>query len=299
MLKKQYGIKAEKVSFIPVGEESFAYKAVANNGRVYFIKYCERREVIESLKTVNELLLQIQDLDFVIPPIVAHNRTSFELGKGWVYVFPFIEGGITERGNDTFEKDLVAKLTKMMVQIHKLKNRVKIALPVENFRNKFFADFEKLLSLESAKKYETDNEARLLLNSNENLIRQLISDHTKLGEYYKNNLPQMVLTHGDITGKNIILSKDGLKLVDWDGVMIAPFERDLNFLLDNPNFSVNEYLGKMKKDSYDPKLREYYGRQWALGSILGNLENLLTMGLTPEDRIEYIDEAKEYLRYYQ
>ena len=144
-------------------------------------------------------------------------------------------------------------------------------------------------------KDKTGSEVASILESNEILIRKLITEHTKLGDFYKNNKPNLVLTHGDITGRNIILAEDSLKLVDWDGALISPPERDLNFLLDNPYFAVDKYLRKMGMDRYDPKLKEYYGQQWALGSTIGNLENLLKMDLTPEDQAEYIDEAKEYL----
>ena len=294
-LKKYYGITLKSMDFKPVGEESYSYLAIDFNGNKYFVKYCERANVTKNIDLVNQLLVQLKDFNFVVPPIDVQGKTSFSVLTGKIYVYPYIDGEIITIGNDKFEKELVDKLLDIMVKIHSSKDRITVNLPVENFKNDFLTDFEKLLVLLAGNKDKTGSEVASILESNEILIRKLITEHTKLGDFYKNNKPNLVLTHGDITGRNIILAEDSLKLVDWDGVMIAPSERDLNFLLDNPHFSIDEYLRKMGMDRYDPKLKEYYGQQWALGSTIGNLENLLKMDLTPEDQAEYIDEAKEYL----
>lgn len=300
-LKKNYGIVLKSMILKPVGEESYSYLAIDINGKKYFVKYCERANIIKNIDLVNQLLMQLKDFEFVVPSIDVHGRTSFSVLIGKIYVCPYIDGEIVAIDNDKFGKSLVDKLLNIMVKIHSSKDKIIVNLPVENFDNDFLIDFKRLLKLLmiDGHKHKVNNEIKSILESNKKLIRQLISDHTKLGEYYKDNRPQMVLTHGDITGRNIILVKSGLKLVDWDGAMIAPIERDLNFLLDNPHFSVYEYLSKIGKVGYyDLKLREYYGQQWALRSILSNLKNLLTMDLTPEDQAEDIDEVKEYLGYF-
>ena len=298
-LKKYYRITLKSMDFKPVGEESYSYLAIDFNGNKYFVKYCERANVTKNIDLVNQLLVQLKDFNFVVPPIDVQGKTSFSILTGKIYVYPYIDGEIVTIGNEKFDKDLVDKLLDIIVKIHSSKDKITVRLSVEDFNNDFLTDFERLLTLQTDRGARSNSEAVSILKSNEALIRKLINTHTKLGEYYKKNKPYLVLTHGDITGRNIILSEYGLKLVDWDGAMISPPERDLNFLLDNPHFSVDEYLRKMGMDHYDPKLKEYYGQQWALGSIIGNLENLLTMELTLEDQAEYIDEAKEYLGYYQ
>lgn len=294
-LKKHYGITLNSIDFKPVGEESYSYLATDSKGQKYFVKYCEKANVTKNIDLVNQLLVQLKDFDFVVPPVDVQGKTSFSLLTGKMYVYPYIDGEIFTIGNEKFEKDLVDKLLNIMVKIHSSKDKIKIDIPIENFENDFLTDFEKLLALRAKVGSKIDNEASSFLESNEEVIRKLISDHTKLGEYYKYNKPIFVLTHGDITGRNIIMAKDSLKLVDWDGAMIASPERDLNFLLDNPHFSVQAYLEKMGMNNYNPKLKDYYGQQWALGSIIDNLENLLTMDLTLEDHAEYLDEAKKYL----
>lgn len=298
-LKKNYGIALESIEFKPVGEESHSYLVISRNGKKYFAKYCEKANVIKNIDLVNQLLVQLRNLDFVVPPIDVNGATSFKVLSGKIYVYPFIDGQIVTLGNGEFDRFLVNELLEIMVKIHSSKDQIMVDLPVENFENDFLSDFQRLLTLRAKTGNKRGNETASFIESGKTTINKLINDHTKLGNYYKSNKPIFVLTHGDITGRNIIMAKDGLKLVDWDGAMIAPPERDLNFLLDNPHFSVNKYLKKMGLKSYDPKLKEYYGQQWALGSIIGNLENLLTLDLNPEDHDEYLNEAKEYLSYYQ
>src|SRR3989344_1392067 len=237
-LKKHYGITLNSIDFKPVGEESYSYLATGTNNQKYFVKYCEKTNVTKNIDLVNQLLVQLKDFYFVVPPIDVKGKTSFSILTGKIYVYPYIDGEIITIGNEKFEKDLVDKLLNIMVKIHSSKDKITVKLPVEDFNNDFLTDFEKLLILQTDRGARLNTEAVSILKSNEALIRKLINTHTKLEEYYKKDKPYLVLTHGDITGRNIILSEDGLKLVDWDGAMIAPSERDLNFLLDNPHFSV-------------------------------------------------------------
>lgn len=119
-----------------------------------------------------------------------------------------------------------------------------------------------------------------------------------MGNKYIVSNPKLVLTHGDITGLNIILSEEGLKLTDWDGACYAPKERDFIFLFDNPNFSLEQYFQLTGEKYYDPLLKEFYNLDWALNSIIGNFENLINTNKSKDDKQECFDEIIEYLSYY-
>jgi len=298
-LKKNYSIIPALTEFIPVGEESYTYSVTSSNKSKYFVKYCEKKSIIKNIDSVNKLLTELHNFNFVVPPIISNEETTFKLIKGNIYVYPYIEGEIITVGNEEIEKEVVNQLLEIVVQIHTFKNKMGLNLPVENLKNNFLNDFNKIWEIFINNKNNISVDVVSLLISSEKLVRTLINEQTETGDFYTKNKPNLVLTHGDITGRNIIRATSGLKLVDWDGAMFAPAERDLNFLIDNPNFSLNEYLGKVKVESYDPKLKKYYSLQWAIKSILDNFEKLMTLNLTDSDRKEYIDEAKEYLGYYQ
>lgn len=295
---KHYRIPIKTIKFIPVGEESFAYKVVSTDLKEYFVRYCERKESIEKSAIINKLLIKLSHYDFVVPPLTTNEESFVKVLKGVVTVFPFIKGKVITKGNHELNKTLVAKLLKVMVRIHQSTLLVgELPLPEEDFKNNFSMQLNKILK--SVKnKPEIDHKVIRLLKENQKLIEELIEKHTSLGNKYQKKVIDFVLTHGDITGLNIIDTDEGLKLVDWEGAMLAPPERDLNFFSSNPHFSIKEYLKMTRRKTYDPELREYYGQQWSLSSILGNFEKLLSSKSKYVDKEECLEEIKEYLSYW-
>lgn len=294
-VEKNYSLKIATFEFIPVGEDSYAYILQDSSDNKYFVKYSDASFVVTNIDTVNNLLQELRHFDFVVPPIQVDGKNSFPVSEGRVYVYPYLEGQVIHMGNDKFDRDLVSKLTNIIVKIHLATDSVSIDLPREDFTNLF----KERLDILAKKLVNGDSEVKNLFKDNESVIREVIQQHTDLGQKYKKQKPDLVLTHGDVTGLNIIVNNDGIKLVDWDEAMFAPKERDLNFLYDNPYFSLEEYLQKAGKSNFDPDLKKYYGQKWALNSILGNFENLLETGSSDEDKKEYIEEIEEYLNYYR
>src|SRR3990167_7272641 len=158
-LKKYYRITLKSMDFKPVGEESYSYLAIDFNGNKYFVKYCERANVTKNIDLVNQLLVQLKDFNFVVPPIDVQGKTSFSILTGKIYVYPYIDGEIVTIGNEKFDKDLVDKLLDIIVKIHSSKDKITVRLPVENFKNDFLSDFEKLFTLRAKSEEKKDEEA--------------------------------------------------------------------------------------------------------------------------------------------
>lgn len=295
-IKKDYGIFVETIDFIPVGEESYSYLVVDKKKNKFFAKFCAKKDVIKNIDRANKLLLKLKHLSFVVPPIEVGGKTSFSVLEGKLYLFPYIKGKVIKMGNHEWGKELVSKITDIMVKIHSSAYLVDFDLPKENFENNFTERLDRLLDLIKVESTE-DKEITQLLIKNEILIKKVINQHTELENEYKKSKVEFVLTHGDITGLNIIDTGKVLKLVDWDGAMFAPAERDINFFSSNSHFSVDEYLRKMSKEQYFRELRNYYGQRWCLDSIIGNFETLLSKESKYVDRTESLDEIKEYLSY--
>jgi len=298
VLKHTFGSDVGTSTFIPVGEESYAFSIVLNNGSKYFIKYCDKQKIIKSIDKVNALLLQLKEFDFVIPPIEVNRKTSFEVGNGKIYVYPFVEGSSIRMGNEKFDKQLVDTLTGILVSIHSANPKILVDLPQEEFENNYDQRLEQILVAKNSNNLY--HKATLLLENNEKIIRSMIEKQNQVANAYKQKSPDLVLTHGDVTGLNIIVTKEGhIKLVDWDGSMLTPPERDLNFLFDNPNFSLDKYIQLSGHKHFDLQMKEYYGRQWALDSIVENFENLLNGSKSKADNSEYLEEIEEYLSFYK
>ncbi len=296
-LHKHYSFTISSTEFIPVGEESLAYKMITTTGERFFVKYCNRKHFIEDISKVNHLLLQLQYLDFVVPPIASSGRTEFEVKNGKVSIYPYIDGSVVDRSNDKFDKELVEKLTTVMAAIHNTTPSISPPLPKENFTNSFTQRLEQILKDTKSGKFE--EEVRNLLEQNLRIIEKIINTHNAIADKYRKEKPTFVLTHGDITGLNIIISHFGLKLTDWDDAMFAPAERDINFFVDNPHFSLEKYKTLTGLKEYQPVLREYYGQKWALDSIIGNFESIVKDEKSKSDKSEYIEEIKQYLNFYK
>lgn len=284
-LKNLFGFDLVTHTFIPVGEESYAFSVLLSDENKYFVKYCDKPDIIKNINLVNVLLLQLRHFDFIVPPVEINRTTSFKVGRGKIYIYPYIEGTVVNQGNDKFDKEFVDKLTKIMADIHTATPHISVNLPKEEFTN----NYEMRL-----------NQIPTVSKEDEKTIRRLIKKQDNTADKYKRMNLNFVLTHGDITGLNIIItSENNIKLVDWDGAMFTPPERDINFLFDNPNFSLDKYLQLSGQTIFNPEIEEYYSRQWALDSIIENFESLLNDGKSKANRDEYIEEIKRYLDKYK
>ena len=293
-IKKDYGIFVETIDFIPIGEASYSYLVVDKKKNNYFAKFCAKKDVIKGIDKANELLKKLKHLSFVVPPIEVNGKTSFSMLSGKLYLFPYIKGKVIKIGNHEWGKELVSKITDIMIMIHSSTHLVDFDLPKENFGNNFIERLNELL--DSNKTISAgDEKSRALLIGNKTLITKVIDKHTRLGKKYRKSKVEIVLTHGDLTGLNIIDTGKALKLVDWDGAMLAPAERDINFFSLNPHFSIDEYLRKAGKKQYFKELRDYYSQQWCLDSIIGNFETLLSEKSKYVNRAESLNEIEKYL----
>lgn len=166
VLKNNYGFDIVSINFIPVGQESYSYVATTTDGKKIFVKYCEEIGAVNNINNVNNLLLELKFLEFVIPPIVMGGKTSFDLGKGKVYVYPYVEGQVIHMPNDKFDKKLIGKLTEIMSDIHTSSQKIKTELPREDFNYDFMGKYRFLTDIDNKNKFEL-NEWELLLNNKE------------------------------------------------------------------------------------------------------------------------------------
>jgi spectinomycin phosphotransferase len=76
----------------------------------------------------------------------------------------------------------------------------------------------------------------------------------------------VVITHGEPHPGNVVHSADGLLLIDWDTVGLAPPERDLWSVATESGEEVRRYT-ELTGRSVDPAVLEFYRLRWALDDL--------------------------------
>lgn len=286
------GFKVHSLQFIPIGEDSYSWSAISETGKV-FIKLNTVFSNHSKIKQVNKLLQTLSKYDFIVAPLMIDEATEFSLEEGLLYVYPFIDGEPTKMGNEVFDKKLIDKLIEILSVIHTIDINLLPELEKTTFDNPFtksFADLKATLK---------DKEVEKFINKNSEKINQIINNFDSLCKKFQQEKPQLVLTHGDVTGLNIMQTPLGeIKLIDWDGAMITPKERDLNFINDNPNFDLEKYFSLTGFKTCDKEVLKYYGDIWSLDSILDNLDKLNNYDPKYGSREDLWEDVNEYLGYY-
>ncbi len=290
IVKNEYGLNIDNFKFVPIGEESYAYK-IKSGDEYFFVKYTENTDAVENLSKSKQLFQKLSELNFYVGPISVKDELLFQLDKGIVIVTPFIMGTVVATPNPEFDQELVAWIIDAMVQIHQL-DVSECPLKNESFTNNYKERFDTLLKL--TEDLPSDSRVLGVVNEIKDRIVKKIQIQDNLSQELINSPKDFVLTHGDITGLNIMRSGYSTFLLDWDGVRFAPRERDLVFVEDNKYFKLNEYLNKVGRTSYNPRITEYYRSAWALDTVIENLEKILDRQIHENDTQEYLNEIIEY-----
>jgi spectinomycin phosphotransferase len=116
-----------------------------------------------------------------------------------------------------------------------------------------------------------------LLRDRRGLIDDLLVEYDRL----KGTLPprdEWVVTHGEPHPGNFMRTREGLRLVDWDTVRLAPRERDLWLVDDRPAYA-------------------FFRLRWKLADITVSARDLSLPHSNTEDMSATFGYLREYLAY--
>jgi spectinomycin phosphotransferase len=85
---------------------------------------------------------------------------------------------------------------------------------------------------------------------------------------------ELVITHGEPHPGNVIRARDGLALVDWDTVGLAPPERDRWMLAADAGSAEARVYERMTGRAVNPDGLALYRLRWALDDISAYLADL-------------------------
>jgi spectinomycin phosphotransferase len=234
-LRDNYGIVVVTVRYLPIGYDmsAFVYEGTATEGTSYFIKI-RAGEFAPAALLVPRLLIE-QGIPNILAPLRTQAQALWCTCETYsIVVYPFIRGenamvaGLTEDQWRTFGTTLraihdggfPAQLPgQVPMETFALPSAALVRRMAEQFPN---TPLESPAALELAA-FWTENATQ---------IEELLTKTEALGKQLQARQFEYVLCHADIHAANILVSDEGrIYIVDWDGPLLAPRERDLLFVI--------------------------------------------------------------------
>jgi spectinomycin phosphotransferase len=228
-IREHYGIPAARVAFLPVGNDASAcaYRVTAEDGRAYLLKL-KRGDVYTASLTVPRYLAESGIAQVVAPLATATPHA----GDFALILYPFIDG---ENGMDAgLSAAQWTELGSIMRRIHATRLPAGLAAQVrrEDFMPPWAATVAELAARIDVGAVHDPLEAELAAfwQPRAAEIAAIVARTEALGRRLTAVPPAFVLCHSDIHTANVLIDRaGGLHIVDWDGVVLAPAERDLMF----------------------------------------------------------------------
>jgi spectinomycin phosphotransferase len=233
-LQTAFTMDIASVEFLPIGSDidSAVYRAVATDGRSYFVKL--RRGDPTGLLVRIPQALSDRGVDGVIAPIpTTSGKLWTQLHEFNVSVAPFIEG---QNGfNHDLTDDLWTALGRALKSLHtaRLPADLRKELPRETFPNIWRDKVRGFQKLTVDADLPDDIARRLvrLMDDQRESIDQVVTSAARHACELRSRELTMVPCHADIHGGNVLIDQGGnIHIVDWDTFMLAPKERDLMFI---------------------------------------------------------------------
>ena len=262
-----YQIKATQLDFVDIGS-FYAFKVTTNEGKNLFLKvYPKDQSLVPIHPTVKDLtnagiaLCRFRD-EFAIENLsymVTNKLGQFcHVTEGLTLIlFEHIEGFHPSYTPNQLTAD---KLAALFFQIHQLPIHEFPYFEVEHFDIQYALGLTEWVDHGFDLKDTTNAHAMFnLLDKNKEQLILGISKIKKWQEQFVKETFPMSITHGDPHHYNVLQTSFDLWLVDWDGIKIAPIERDLWHYQDA--LLIEEYYKLKTNYAINKELCEFYRLQ--------------------------------------
>jgi spectinomycin phosphotransferase len=249
LLSDQYGYNGRDPEFVPLGADSWCFRAGALWASV-------RRDREGHVPAAYEAATELyeQGFDFVLAPLRgADGRVVHQAGRHPVVVSPFRSGEAlhAESVSDT------AAITAILAELHAAS--VAVRLPREDYRFPFQRELEDACAIAWAQDTHAgpySGRVQRLVRSHRSYLEILMEEAATLAEQCRADTAPLVLTHGEPNG-NILRGADGhLDLFDWGSLALGPPERDWWDFEHLPDAVVVR-----------PRYKRFYELRWTLGEV--------------------------------
>jgi len=284
-LRRHWGIDAERLEYVPVGFGSHHWQAVDSGGARWFVSADDLRagqhggrdpdHVYVALDRAFRTAAALRDdagLEFVQAPTASAEGTVLHrVGAPYaIRVEPFVAGEAGEFG-DYEHADDRRRVGALVGRLHAASGRIPSELPgCEDFtlpgRRGLEAAVGQLDTSWGGGPFAEPT--RGLLREHAGRIRERLHAYDERAATLLDDQVAWVLTHGEPHSANLMRTPDGgLRLLDWDTVLIGPRERDLWMVLDDDLTGWDEYRALAGAGDLDTETLALYRERWALAEI--------------------------------
>lgn len=233
LLFQGYGIRAKKLKFIEIGSY-FSFLVDDETSKKYFLKIYPQHKHFSpvgrmSAQKIAETGIVLERLreEFslsTIPRILSTRRGAFyfKTADFLITLCDYIEGVHPSYSPNKLRSEELAKVFSLL---HHIPCEEFPGLPREDFESRYALGISKWLNDEKGE--ESKKEMCAFFKKNTEGILRGITLMSTLQKQFKIQQIPFVLTHGDGHHFNVLQNDKEVFLIDWDGIKIAPRERDL------------------------------------------------------------------------
>jgi spectinomycin phosphotransferase len=293
-LDAQYDLRVSAITFLPLGYDLNAavYKVIAGDEAVYFLKI--RFGSVHESGLIVPWALAERGIRNVLAPRQTRSGELWCSCEGCSLVlYPFIAG--TNAMAAGMGDDQWREFGSTLQAVHSigLPDEFRGRLPGETFALPSAALVRRILHLAETTEFENAVAAQFAAFWREHAarIRQMLTRAEELGRRLQSRSFDHVLCHADIHAANILVGDDGqIHLIDWDGPMIAPRERDLLFVVGSIIARAVEpreeelFFAGYGPVEIDPEALFYY-RYERIVQDLGEIGRSVLLEPSPSDRM--------------
>jgi len=291
VLSATYNIKVSSVCKIRGGWSAMAYLATETTGREYLVKIYDN-----SRKSTARLTSHIDSY----MPVVSWLSGRPNLRNKLVHPIQTIDGKYRYnndryvfllqhyvQGEDLVDKELtrhqVIQLADIVAELHSLGNDIPIdtRFPKETFEVEFGRELRDSINSASKLKKELYN----VLSPHIDRINNKLEELSVISQALKNRHFRYVPCHRDIHEGNILQSDNGIVLIDWENIQLAPFEADIFSVADKPWFGIfmDQYRNRHPHSRIDNTCIQYYSLYRKLNDIWEFTEQLQFDKITSDE----------------
>jgi spectinomycin phosphotransferase len=279
-----WGLRLSCLRYVALGGGSHHWTATTQHGVTYFLTVddlldkpwlgSDAESAFRGLRgtfgTARDLRKRA-GLAFVLAPIPsADGQVVLRLTPRYsLTVFPFVPGQTGRWGDDLGAADR-DRILRMVADLHNATPSVRTLARRRDGELYDREDLEKALG-ELGQPWDGgpfSESARHALAVQEMVVTHWLGEFGRLAAYVGGRDTEVVITHGEPHGGNVMHVGDDLLLIDWDTVALAPRERDLWMLDDGTPTALmaySEVTGRIP----DADTLSYYRLAWRLADLAG------------------------------